>query len=320
MIKRLFLAAAISLTLCPALVQAQAQTITIGLIGKSSVANTAAYGTVVDALLASNSSGGWVHGITWSVSNSDFFIDAGGDLHTNWQSIIAPGAQSMTITASAPGYTTATLALTVTVTGTMATQTMVITAAQAHTVYTNSPQGTIAYSLTVSQPNGTVGNLSSGVTWTVDNPLFTVESTMANAGIYYLATTWTGQIASGPQTVNLTASAPGYTTATLSLTIAVVAAGDPSMTISVNGPSSIPDNVVAGTVVDTLAATSSGAAVQGVTFSVNNSNFAVSAGNLATSWTSPISEGSQSMTITASAPGFTTATLPLTVNVTAPCQ
>jgi hypothetical protein len=185
MIKRLLLAAVISLAFCPALVQAQAQTITIGVIGHSTVVNTAAYGTVVDALLAS-SSGGWVHGITWSVSNSDFYIDAGGDLHTAWSSIIAPGAQNMTITASAPGYTTATIALTVTVTGTGASQTMVITAAQAHTVYDNSPQGTIAYSLTVSQTNGTVGNLSSGVTWTVDNPLFAVENTMTNAGIYYL--------------------------------------------------------------------------------------------------------------------------------------
>ncbi|HUC11090.1 MAG TPA: hypothetical protein VL985_11800 [Stellaceae bacterium] len=319
MIKKLLFVAIAWLAASPAL--AQTQTLTIGVAGKSTVVNTAPYGTVVDALMASNSSGTRVQGVTWTISNPDFYIDALGDLHTAWSSIIAPGPQTMTITAAASGYTTAALSLTVTVTGTMAPQTMLITPVQVATAYDNSPRGTIVYSLTVSQPNGTLGNLSSGVTWTVDNPLFAVVDTTTDAGIYYLTTTWTGQIAPGSQMVNLTASAPGYTTATLSLTIGVVAAANPTITIAVNGASSVPDNVVSGTVVDTLTATnSSGTAVPGVTFSVNNPNFTVSGGNLTTTWTSPISEGSQTMTITASAPGFTTATLPLTVTVTAPCQ
>jgi len=323
MIKRLFLGA-IALALLvflPALAQAQS-TMTIGVVGSSSVANTVPFGTVVDAFIASNSSGSRLHGVTWSISgNSDFYVDFFGDLHTNWESIIAPGPQTMTITASAAGYTTASLPLTVTVTGTLATQTMMITPAQVATAFDNSATGTIVYSLTVSQTNGILGNLSSGVTWTVDNPLFAVVNTMAGQGIYYLTTTWSGRTADGPQTVNLTASAPGYTTADLTLTIAVVAAANPTMTIGVNGSSSVAANAVAGSVVDTLSATnSSGTAVAGVTFSVSNPDFAVSGANLDTAWASPIGQGSQNMTITASAPGFTTATLPLTVTVTAPCQ
>ncbi len=323
MIKRPFLGlgAVALLVFFPALARAQS-TLTIGVIGSSSVANTAAYGTIVDAFIASNSSGSRVHGVTWSISgNSNFYVDFFGDLHTAWNSIIAPAPQTMTITASASGYTTASLPLTVTVTGTLAPQTMVITPAQVATAFDNSASGTIVYSLTVSQTNGTLGNLASGVTWTVDNPLFAVVNTMTNAGIYYLTTTWTGQIADGPQTVDLTASAPGYTTADLTLTIAVVASGNPVMTIGVNGSSSVAANAVAGSVVDTLSATtSSGTAVPGVTFSVNNSNFSVSGGNLDTAWTSPIGQGSQAITVTASAPGYTTTTLPLTVTVTAPCQ
>jgi hypothetical protein len=321
MIKRLCFGAIALLVLFPALARAQS-TLTIGVAGPSSVANTVAYGTVVDAFIASNSSGSRVHGVTWSISgNSDFYVDFFGDLHTGWQSIIAPGPQTMTVTASASGYTTASLPLTVTVTGTLVPQTMVVTPAQVATAFDNSATGTIVYSLTVSQTNGTLGNLSSGVTWTVDNPLFAVVSTMAGQGIYYLTTTWTGQIADGPQTVDLTASAPGYTTADLTLTIAVVASASPTITIGVNGSSSVAANAVAGSVVDTLSATtSSGTAVPGVTFSVNNSNFAVSGANLDTAWASPISQASQTMTVTASAPGYTTATLPLTVTVKPPCQ
>jgi hypothetical protein len=320
-IKRLFFCAIALLVFFPALARAQS-TMTIGVIGSSSVANTVAYGTVVDAFVASNSSSSKLHGVTWSISGtSNFYVDFFGDLHTAWNSVIAPGPQAMTVTASLAGYTTASLPLTVTVTGTLAPQTMLITPAQVATAFDNSATGTIVYSLTVSQTNGTLGNLNSGVTWTVDNPLFAVVSSMAGQGIYYLTTTWNGQIADGPQTVDLTASAPGYTTADLTLAIAVVASASPTMTIGVNGSSSVAANAVAGSVVDTLSATnSSGTAVSGVTFSVSNTNFAVSGANLDTAWASPISQGSQIMTITASAPGFTTATMPLTVTVKAPCQ
>lgn len=323
MIKKLILVlgAIALLVFFPTLARAQS-TLTIGVVGSNSVANTVPFGTVIDAFIASNSSGIRVKGVTWSISgNSNFYVDFFGDLHTNWESIIVPGPQTLTVTASAAGYTMASLPLTVTVTGTLAPQTMLITPAQVATAFDNSASGTIVYSLTVSQTNGAVGNLANGVTWTVDNPLFAVVNTMTNAGIYYLTTTWTGQIADGPQTVDLTASAPGYTTADLTLTIAVVASGNPAMTIGVNGSSSVAANAVAGSVVDTLSAnTSSGTAVPGVTFSVNNSNFAVAGGNLDTAWVSPISQGSQALTVTASAPGFTTTTLPLTVTVTAPCQ
>jgi hypothetical protein len=308
------------LVLFPAFVQAQ-QAASIINLGPTTVADTVAYGTFLSRLYLVNSSGSTISGVSWSSSNPDFYIDAFGGLHSAWTSQINPGSQSVIVTASSTGYNTASLALTETITGTTAAQTMLITPAQVATVYDNSPQTTIAYSLTVSQTNGTLGNLSSGVTWTVDNPLFAVVNTMANSGIYYLTTTWNGQIAPGPQTVNLTASAPGYTTADVSLTIAVNAAASPTMTIGVSGSSSIPDNVVTWTVVDTLTATnSSGTTVPGVTFSVSNSNFAISGGNLVTTWSSPISQGSQAMTITASAPGFQPATLPLTVTVTAPCQ
>lgn len=170
MIKRLFLCAIALVVFFPALARAQS-TMTIGVVGSSSVANTAAYGTIVDALVASNSSGSRVHGVTWSISgNSNFYVDFFGDVHTGWNSIIAPGPQTMTITASAAGYTTASLPLTVTVTGTLALQTMLVTSSQVATAFDNSPSGTIIYSLTVSQTNGTLGNLNSGVTWTVDKP------------------------------------------------------------------------------------------------------------------------------------------------------
>jgi hypothetical protein len=83
--------------------------------------------------------------------NSDFYADFFGDLHTAWSSVIAPGPQIMTVTASAAGYTTATVPLTVAVTGTLAPRTMVVTPAQVATTFDNSPTVTIVYSLTVSQ-------------------------------------------------------------------------------------------------------------------------------------------------------------------------
>jgi hypothetical protein len=227
----------------------------------------------------------------------------------------------MTLTASAAGYTNATTSLTVTVTGTLTSQTMVITPTPVATVYDNSPQNTIAYQLVVSQTNGTLGNLGNGVTWTSDNPLFSVIVPNTNSGTYYVVTTWTGMIAAGSQTVDLTASAPGYTTTTITLTISVVPVANPTMTIAVNGSSSVAENAVAGAVVDTLSATDpNGNVISGVTFSVNNSNFSVSGGTLTTAWLNPLSPGSQTMTITATAAGFQTATLPLTVTIGPPCH
>jgi hypothetical protein len=310
--RRLFLAALLFVSSVPVLAHAQS-TMRVAVIGKNSVANTAAYGTIVDMLLAF-SSHGLVRPITWAVSNPEFYIDPGGDLHSAWPSIIAPAPQTMTITASAPGYITATVNLTVTVTGTLAPQTMVITPSQVATVYDNSPQNTIAYQLVVSQPDGTLGNLSGGVTWLSDNQLFTVVEPNTNSGTYYLVTTWTGTIADGSQTVDLTASAPGYTTATLSLTISVVPSANPTMSIAVNGASSVPDN--AATVVDTLSATDpTGAVIPGATFAVDNANFQISGSNLVTAWLGTIIDGLQTVNITATAPGFKTATLPMTITI-----
>jgi hypothetical protein len=78
-------------------------TIAINVVGKSTVANTAPYGTVVDAFQARTASGTLVPLITWSVDNPDFYTDPLGDLHTNWNSIIMPGTQAMMITASGTG-------------------------------------------------------------------------------------------------------------------------------------------------------------------------------------------------------------------------
>jgi hypothetical protein len=224
MTRRLLFSSLLLLLLTPVAARAQS-TIQIFVLGKSTVANTAAYGTVVDSLFAINSEHRWIRsGVTWSVDNPDFFVDGGGTLHTAWSSIIAPGPQTMTITAAAAGYTTASMALTVTVTGTMAPQTMVITPAQVATVYDNLPQNSVVYSLTVSQPDGTLGNLSGGVTWTSDNPLFAVTEPNTNSGIYYLVTRWSGTIANESPTVILTASAPDYNPVDLTLTIPVVSA------------------------------------------------------------------------------------------------
>jgi hypothetical protein len=63
MIKRLFLGAMALLVFFPALARAQS-TLTIGVVGTSTVANTVAFGTVVDAFIASNSSGSRVKGVT----------------------------------------------------------------------------------------------------------------------------------------------------------------------------------------------------------------------------------------------------------------
>jgi hypothetical protein len=128
-------------------------------------------------------------------------------------------------------------------------------------------------------------------------------------------------------TPQITASEAGGSLAAY-ITVPVTAAPPPpppplsTMTISVNsGVSPVPDNVVAGTVVDALSAVdSNGNPVPSVTFSVDNANFTVSVANLETAWVSPISQGPQTMNISASAPGFTTVTLPLTVQVAAPCQ
>ena len=221
MLKRLFLLAALVL---PAAHAQATGTMTIYVYGKSTAANTAPYGTVVDTMAVANSStGASVPGVSWSVNNPDFYTDFFGSLHTGWESIIAPGPEAVTITASAPGYAPASKPLTVTVTGTLAAQQMYVTATQVHSVYDNSPPVTIAYSLVVSQENGTVGNLSSGVTWTSDNLNFKVVNTNTNAGTYYLTTTWTGTVAAGPQTVHLTAAATGYTTADVAVTIQVLA-------------------------------------------------------------------------------------------------
>ena len=221
MLKRLFLLAALVL---PAAHAQAAGTLTINVIGKSTVANTAAYGTVVDALSPVNAAtGAKVSGVSWSINNPDFYTDFFGDLHTGWNSIISPGPQAMTITASAPGYAPVSKSLTVTVTGTMAAQQMFLTTTQVGPVYDNSPPVTIAYSLVVSQEDGTIGNLASGVTWTSDNLNFTVSNTNTTAGTYYLTTTWKGTIAAGPQTIHLTASAPGYTTADVAVTVQVLA-------------------------------------------------------------------------------------------------
>jgi hypothetical protein len=198
--------------------------ITIKVTGSSSVANTAAFGTVVDALMAFNSSGGRISsGVSWSINNPDFYTDFFGDLHTAWNSEIAPGPQGITVTVSAPGYTASTLPLTVTVTGTLALQTMLVTASAVESPPANAPPTTIVEQLVVSQTNGELGNLGGGVTWTCDNPNFRVVNTNTNAGTYYLVTTWNGTIAAGPETVHLTSSAPDYTTADSALTVQVLA-------------------------------------------------------------------------------------------------
>ena len=100
---------------------------------------------------------------------------------------------------------------------------MLVATTQVGSVYDNSPPVTIAYSLVVSQEDGAIGNLASGVTWTSDNLNFKVSNTNTNAGTYYLTTTWSGTIAAGPQTIHLTASAPGYTTADVAVTVQVLA-------------------------------------------------------------------------------------------------
>jgi hypothetical protein len=211
--------AALSLTAAQA-----AGPITIRMVGSSSVANTAAFGTVVDALMAFNSSGGRISsGVSWSINNPDFYTDFFGDLHTKWNNEIAPGPQGITVTASAPGYTTSTLPLTVTVTGTLALQTMLVTATTVESPPANAPPVTIVEQLVVSQQDGTLGNLASGVTWTCDDSNFQVVNTNTNAGTYYLVTTWNGTIAAGPETVHLTSSASDYNTADTTLTVQVLA-------------------------------------------------------------------------------------------------
>jgi hypothetical protein len=132
MLKRLFLVAALVL---PAAHAQATGTLTINVIGKSTVANTAAYGTVVDALSPVNAiTGAKVSGVTWSVNNLDFYTDFFGELHTQWESIISPGPQAMT--------------------GTMAMQQMVVATTPVGPVYDNSPPVTIASSLVVSQETG----------------------------------------------------------------------------------------------------------------------------------------------------------------------
>jgi hypothetical protein len=174
--------------------------------------------------------------------------------------------------------------------------------------------------VTTSDGNPFTGTLSIGTEQYT--PYFALSSTVLPSNLIIgsagaTATTYTPQIVANEAGGSFSAY----------ITVPVTTAAPPSppplptMTITVNsGVSPVPDNVIAGTVVDTLTATSNGGPVPSVTFSVNNANFSVSGANLETAWVSPISQGSQAMTITASAPGYTTATLPLTVQITAPCQ
>lgn len=191
----------------------------INVVGSPTVANTAAYGTVVVALQLRNAAGALVSGASWTVTNPRFYTDFFGDLHTSWETIIAPGPQAMTITAMLNGAVVATLPLTVAITGTLAPQTMVLTPSQIVALTAESVPNTIAYSLTTSQTDGTLGNLEFGVAWTCDNPNFAVVNTNTDAGIYYLWTT--GTLPVSTQIVNLTASEPGYMTAELALSIPV---------------------------------------------------------------------------------------------------
>jgi hypothetical protein len=73
MLKRPFLLAALVL---PAAHAQAAGPLTINFAGNPTVANTAAYGTVVGAPMAFNSAGARVmSGVTWSVNNPDFYTD-----------------------------------------------------------------------------------------------------------------------------------------------------------------------------------------------------------------------------------------------------
>jgi hypothetical protein len=150
-------------------------TIAINVVGKSTVANTAPYGTVVDAFQARTASGTLVPLITWSVDNPDFYTDPLGDLHTNWNSIIMPGTQAMMITASAPGYVTATESLTVTVTGTLAPQPSTSTTPSS----TGSSPTSTATSSTPSPSTSTTASSGSTTQTSVAN---SITMTNASAG------------------------------------------------------------------------------------------------------------------------------------------
>jgi hypothetical protein len=225
MIKRLLLIAAL---VCAAGSTNAADPLRIQVFGKSTVANTVGYGTVVDCFHAYDQTTGALLPLgaaTWSENNDLFFMDRLGCLHNGWNSLIVPGPQGMTIGATAPGFTAASIPLTIQVTGTTAPQQMTVTVTPIAPAYVNSPQGTIVDSMALTQTaTGYLGNLQSGITWTSDNPNFQVISkTNGPAGTYYLATTWNGTVAAGPETVHLLVSAPDYQTSEQILTIQVLA-------------------------------------------------------------------------------------------------
>jgi hypothetical protein len=206
-----------------------ADPIRIQVFGKSTVANNAGYGTIADCFQAFDATTGArlpLGAATWSENNDLFYMDHFGCLHNAWNSLIVPGPQGMQISASASGYTAASIPLTIQVTGTTAPQEMTVTVTPVAPAYVNSPPATIIEQMVLTQTaTGFLGNLQANVTWTSDNPNFQVLNTPpnTNAGTFYLQTTWNGTIAAGPQIVNLLVSAPDYVTKEVTLTIQVLA-------------------------------------------------------------------------------------------------
>ena len=225
MIKRLLLIAALVFAAASA---NAADPLRIQVFGKSTVANNAGYGTIADCFQAFDATTGAklpLGAATWSENNDLFYMDHFGCLHNKWDSLIVPGPQGMQISATAPGYTAASIPLTVQVTGTTVPQEMTVTTTPVAPAYVNSPTGTILYSFVLTQTDtGYLGNLQANITWASDNPNFQVLTTAnTNAGTYYLETTWNGTIAAGPQIVHLLVSAPDYVTKEVTLTIQVLA-------------------------------------------------------------------------------------------------
>jgi hypothetical protein len=282
--------------------------------------NTALPGRVVCPIAVTTSNGSSYTGpITLSGQNASDFSVFGGNRALTLGAFLPVGNYNVTLTA---GLVAASLVVAVAPVGQTPTAISCSPVAPLNTATAVPGAVVCPIQVTTSDGNPFTGTVAIGQEQYT--PYFALSSTVLPSNLIVAAgqsittaNTFTPQI--------VAAEAGGSIAAYISVSVTTAPPPPPpplsTMTISVNsGVSPVPDNVVAGTVVDTLTATSNGAPVPSVTFSVDNANFTVSVANLETAWVSPISQGSQTMNITASAPGFTTVTLPLTVQVAAPCQ
>ena len=250
--------------------------------------------------LSKSASSNWLVLPSGALGSLSFGINSSG---------LAAGMYSSTVTASAGGYASATLQVTLT-----------ITAAPALSFSPTS----LAFSVVQS---GTTSNKSSALSANIGTPAVTLSKSVNSnwlilppgaLGLLSFGINSSG-LAAGTYTSTVTASAGGYASATLQVTLIVTAA--PALSFS---PASLAFSVVQnGTTSNKSSALSANTGTPAVTLGKSiNSNWLIlpSAGLGSLSFginSSGLTPGTYTSTVTASAGGYASATVGITLTVTA---